>query len=31
MGILLTMEEETELHENDVKMEAPLINEPCMK
>ena len=31
MGILLTMEEEAELRENDVKMEAPLINGPCMK
>ena len=30
-GILLAMEEGTELRENDVKMGAPLINGLCMK
>ena len=31
MGILLAVEEGTELRENDVKMGAPLINGLCMK
>lgn len=31
LGILLAMEEGTELRENDVKMGAPLINGLCMK